>query len=386
MKFPNQVLIQSKQPELGVSIFAIMSQLARDTQAINLSQGFPDFASHPDLINLVNKHMQTGHNQYAPMQGVLSLREKLAEKIQLIYHAKYNPDTEITITSGATEALYAAITATVHQGDEVILFEPAYDAYAPAIRYNGGIPVFIKLKYPDYHINWSEVRSAINSRTRLIIINSPHNPTGSILSEKDLGELTDIVKDTNIILIADEVYEHIVFDEYEHNSLCKYPELAERSMVISSFGKTYHTTGWKVGYCVAPKELSVEFQKIHQFLTYAVNTPVQMAYADFLDRKELFFELKTFYQKKRDLFRTFIHSSRFKLLPCAGTYFQMAQYSQISDEPDVQFAERITKEFKVASIPTSVFYNQKDDNKVIRFCFAKQDETLQQAAERLCRI
>jgi methionine aminotransferase len=386
MKFPNQVHIQSKQPELGVSIFAIMSQLARDTQAINLSQGFPDFACHPDLINLVNKHMQTGHNQYAPMQGVLSLREKLAEKIQLIYHAKYNPDTEITITSGATEALYAAITATVHQGDEVILFEPAYDAYAPAIRYNGGIPVFIKLKYPDYHINWSEVRSAINSRTRLIIINSPHNPTGSILSEKDLGELTDIVKDTNIILIADEVYEHIVFDEYEHNSLCKYPELAERSMVISSFGKTYHTTGWKVGYCVAPKELSVEFQKIHQFLTYAVNTPVQMAYADFLDRKELFFELKTFYQKKRDLFRTFIHSSRFKLLPCAGTYFQMAQYSQISDEPDVQFAERITKEFKVASIPTSVFYNQKDDNKVIRFCFAKQDETLQQAAERLCRI
>jgi methionine aminotransferase len=386
MKFPNQVHIQSKQPELGVSIFAIMSQLARDTQAINLSQGFPDFACHPDLINLVNKHMQTGYNQYAPMQGVLSLREKLAEKIQLIYHAKYNPDTEITITSGATEALYAAITATVHQCDEVILFEPAYDAYAPAIRYNGGIPVFIKLKYPDYHINWSEVRSAINSRTRLIIINSPHNPTGSILSEKDLGELTDIVKDTNIILIADEVYEHIVFDEYEHNSLCKYPELAERSMVISSFGKTYHTTGWKVGYCVAPKELSVEFQKIHQFLTYAVNTPVQMAYADFLDRKELFFELKTFYQKKRDLFRTFIHSSRFKLLPCAGTYFQMAQYSQISDEPDVQFAERITKEFKVASIPTSVFYNQKDDNKVIRFCFAKQDETLQQAAERLCRI
>lgn len=378
--------IESKQPNLGVTIFAIMTGLANEHNAINLSQGFPDFSCHPDLIKLVNQHMKAGHNQYAMMQGVISLREKLAEKIESVYGAKYNPNTEITITAGATEALFAAITAIVHPGDEVIVFEPWYDAYVPVIEYNQGVPVYIKLKQPDYHIEWTEVEKAISPNTRLMIFNSPHNPSGSILTKKDIGDLIKVVKNTDIILINDEVYEHIIFDEEEHQSFSRYSELAERTMVISSFGKTYHTTGWKIGYCVAPKELSVEFQKVHQFLTYAVNTPIQMAYADFLDRKDLYIELSDFYQKKRDLFSGLINNSKFKLLPCRGTYFQLADYSAISDEGDFDFVKRMTFEVKVAAIPTSVFYHEKDDYKIIRFCFAKQDETIERAAERLCRI
>lgn len=382
----NPIKIRSKLPELGVTIFATMSQLALKFDAINLSQGFPDFSCHPDLIKLVNKHMKAGHNQYAPMQGVKSLREKLAEKIELIYGAKYNPGTEITITAGATESLFAAITAAVHPGDEVIVFEPWYDAYIPAIQYNGGIPVYIKLKLPDYRIDWENVGKVISPKTRLMIFNSPHNPSGSILDKNDIDQLIKLVKNTDIILINDEVYEHIIFDGKVHHSFSRYPELCERSMVISSFGKTYHTTGWKVGYCAAPEALSVEFQKVHQFLTYAVNTPIQMAYADFLDRKHLYQELANFYQRKRDLFSELISSSRFKILPCKGTYFQLADYSNISEQNDFEFSKRLTCEFKVAVIPTSVFYHRKDDHNIIRFCFAKQDDTLKKAAERLCRI
>jgi len=378
--------IKSKQPNLGVTIFAIMTRLANEQNAINLSQGFPDFSCHPELIKLVNQHMKAGHNQYAMMQGIMPLREKLAEKIKTVYGAAYNPDTEITVTAGATEALFAAITAVVHPGDEVIVFEPWYDAYVPVIEYNLGIPVYVKMKQPDYNIDWADVKKAISPKTRLMIFNSPHNPSGAILTKRDIGELIKIVKNTDIILINDEVYEHIIFDGEHHHSFSKYPELYERTMVISSFGKTYHTTGWKVGYCTAPKELSVEFQKVHQFLTYAVNTPIQMAYADFLDRKDLYLELSDFYQKKRDLFSRLIKESRFKLLPCHGTYFQLADYSAISDESDFDFVQRMTREVKVAAIPTSVFYHEKDDHKIIRFCFAKQDETLQKAAERLCRI
>jgi methionine transaminase len=377
---------KSKQPDLGVTIFATMSRMANEYKAINLSQGFPDFSCHPDLIRLVNKYMRAGQNQYAPMQGVLHLRERLAEKIEQTYGAVYNPVSEITITAGATEALFAAISAVVHSGDEVIVFEPWYDAYVPVIQYNLGIPVYVKLKQPDYRIHWPDVQKAITANTRLIIFNSPHNPSGSILTEKDINQLLKLVNNTDIILINDEVYEHIIFDGEKHHSFSRYPELRERSMVISSFGKTYHTTGWKIGYCAAPNELSVEFRKVHQFLTYAVNTPIQMAYADFLDHKNLYLQLAEFYQQKRDLFAELIKDSRFKLLPCRGTYFQLADYSAVSDENDFDFCKWLTTEFKVAAIPTSVFYHEQDDHKIVRFCFAKQDETLQKAAERLCRI
>lgn len=378
--------IKSKQPNLGVTIFATMTGMANEYNAINLSQGFPDFSCHPDLIKMVNSYMQKGNNQYAPMQGIIQLREKLAKKIYETYRAQYNPGTEITITAGATEALFAAISAVVHPGDEVIVFEPWYDAYVPVIQYNHGIPVYIKLEQPDYHINWAKVEKAITPKTRLMIFNSPHNPSGSVLIKNDIDQLIRIVQNTDIVLINDEVYEHIIFDGETHHSFSRYPDLYERSMVISSFGKTYHTTGWKVGYCTAPEQLSVEFQKVHQFLTYAVNTPIQMAYADFLERKDLYLELAAFYQQKRDLFTNLLKKSKFNLLPCKGTYFQLADYSEISNENDLDFCKRLTRELKVAAIPTSAFYHQHDDHKIIRFCFAKQDETLKKAAECLCRI
>lgn len=382
----NQIKLQSKQPKLETSIFAIMTQLAREHQAINLSQGFPDFDCHPELIDLVYRNMKAGHNQYAPMPGVPQLREAIAGKTERLYGALYDPEQEITVTAGATEALYAAITATVHPGDEVIVFEPWYDAYVPVIEYNQGKPVFIQQQYPDYHIDWQKVKDAITPKTRLIIFNTPHNPSGSVLTEADIRSLIDIVKDTNIFLISDEVYEHIIFDDRTHHSFCRYPELRARTMVISSFGKTYHTTGWKVGYCNAPQALTTEFRKVHQFLTYAVNTPVQLAYAEFLKREALFLELSAFYQRKRDLFRSLLKDSRFKLPPCSGTYFQLADYSDISDETDMDFAVSLIRDHGVAGVPVSPFYINKDDNKVIRFCFAKKEETLKEAAEKLCRI
>lgn len=378
--------IRSKLPDVGLTIFTVMSKLSNDYNAINLSQGFPDFDVHPDLIELVNKYMRSGHNQYAPMQGVSALRERIAEKVLELYRASYDPDSEITVTSGATEALFAAISAVVQKGDEVIVVEPAFDSYVPVILLNGGVPVYVKYKFPEYYIDWNDVKKVLSPRTRLIIINFPHNPTGTTFSDQDIAELTNIVRHTDIIIISDEVYEHIVFDGLEHNSISRYPELAERSFVISSFGKTYHTTGWKIGYCMAPVTLSEEFQKVRQFLTFASNTPIQYAYAEFMENKDIYLSLSKFYQKKRDLFLSLIKNSRFKALPCQGTYFQMLEYSEISDKSDIEFSKQLTMEHGVAAIPPSVFYHDQDDNKVLRFCFAKKDETLRRAAEKLCKI
>jgi methionine aminotransferase len=378
--------IRSKLPDIGVTIFTIMSKLASDHHAINLSQGFPDFNAHPDLLALVDEFMRTGYNQYAPMQGVQALRERIAEKVLDQYRAGYDPGSEITVTSGATEALFAAISAVVHQGDEVIVLEPAFDSYVPAIKLNGGIPVYVEYKFPEYRIDWDDVANAISPKTRLIILNSPHNPTGAVFTDEDLSELKTILRDTNVIILSDEVYEHIIFDDIRHESVCRHPELRRRSFVVSSFGKTYHTTGWKIGYCLAPAPLSKEFQRVHQFLTFASNTPIQYAYAEFMKNKDIYLNLSAFYQQKRDKFLSLLQDSRFKALPCRGTYFQMMDYSAISDEPDVEFSKRLTIEHGVASIPPSVFYHRQVDHKVLRFCFAKKDETLEKAAERLCRI
>ncbi len=380
------IKIRSKLPDVGVTIFTIMTNLSNDHGAINLSQGFPDFDVHPELISLVEQSMRSGNNQYAPMQGVPKLRNKIAEKARQLYHAHYDPETEITITSGATEALFAAIAAAVNGGDEVIVFEPAFDAYVPIVLLNGGIPVFVSLKHPDYHIDWDEVNDAMSSKTRLIILNSPHNPSGAVLSREDISALIDLTDNKDVMILSDEVYEHIIFDGLTHESMSRYPELVERSFVVSSFGKTYHTTGWKIGYCMAPEPLSIEFQRIHQFLSFSSNTPIQHAYAEFLERKDIYLSLSEFYQKKRDTFLSFMAPSRFTPLPCHGTYFQMMEYSTISDESDIEFSKRLTVEHGVASIPTSVFYDKKNDYKVVRFCFAKHDRTLEMAAEKLCKI
>jgi methionine aminotransferase len=378
--------IQSKLPDVGVTIFTVMTQLAIEGEAINLSQGFPDFDPDPQLKQLVEKHIQAGHNQYASMQGVPALREKIAVKTEALYGRACDPATEITVTAGATEGLFAAISAVVRPGDEVIIIEPAYDAYVPVIELNGGRPVFVKMTFPDYRVDWTALQAAVTPQTRMMILNSPHNPTGAVLSAADLQRLSDTVAGTDILILSDEVYEHIIFDGQRHESILRYPDLADRSFVISSFGKTYHTTGWKVGYCLAPPGLSEEFRKIHQFLTFAVNTPVQMAYAEFLENRAAYLGLAAFYQKKRDLFLALIESSRFKALPCSGTYFQMLDYSAISDAPDVAFARTMTVEHKVAAIPPSVFYHDQTDARVLRFCFAKTDDTLKEAAEKLCRI
>ena len=378
--------IRSKLPEVGVTIFTVMSKLSNDHNAINLSQGFPDFDVNPDLLSLVDKYMRSGYNQYAPMQGVSILRERIAEKVLELYNSSYNPVTEITVTSGATEALFAAISAVVQKDDEVIIFEPAFDSYVPAVLLNGGIPVYVKYRFPDYLIDWNEVKRVISSKTRLIILNSPHNPTGAILSSEDITALKSIVQSTDVLILSDEVYEHIIFDGLRHESMSRHQELAARSFVISSFGKTYHTTGWKIGYCLAPAALSKEFQKVHQFLTFASNTPIQYAYAEFMQNKDIYLNLPAFYQQKRDKFLTLIKGSRFKAITCHGTYFQMLDYSVISDESDIEFSKRLTIEHGVASIPPSVFYHRQDDHNVLRFCFAKKDETLEMAAEKLCEI
>jgi methionine aminotransferase len=378
--------LTSKLPNLSLTIFSEMTQLADMHGAINLSQGFPDYAVPEELTALVANYMQQGYNQYAPMQGVQHLREQIAAKVLELYGAKYDPAREITVTSGATEALFAAITAVVREGDEVIVLEPAYDSYTPVISLCGGIPVYVQMEFPEYRIAWNDLRDAISEKTRAIILNSPHNPTGAVLTRDDISSLIQIVQDSNIVIISDEVYEHILFDGCTHQSMASYPQLAERSFVISSFGKTYHATGWKIGYCLAPVELSREVQKIHQYLTFASNTPVQHAFAEFMQKKEVYLELSEFYQQKRDKFLASIEESRFKALPCKGTYFQMLDYSEITDEPDLEFARRLTTDFGVAAIPPSVFYHRRNDYKVLRFCFAKKDETLQQAAERLCEI
>jgi len=377
---------QSKLPDLELTIFAVMTQLAIKHGAINLSQGFPDFDTYPELIALVERYMRAGHNQYAPMQGVMPLRERIAEKVYDLYGTQYDPATEITVTTGATESVFAAISAVVRKDDEVIILEPAYDAYAPVVQLNGGIPVYLQLKFPDYNIDWNEFKNVFNSKTKLIILNYPHNPTGAVLTKEDIGHLSRIVENTRTLIVSDEAYEHIVFDNLQHESMARHPQLAQRSFVICSFGKTYHTTGWKIGYCLAPESLSIELQKIHQYLTFASNTPIQLAYAEFMQNKDLYLDLPKFYQQKRDQFLGLLGKSRFRPLACKGTYYQMLDYSQISDEPDVVFAKRLTVEKGVAAIPPSALYHQKDDHKVLRFCFAKKSETLESAAEKLCRI
>lgn len=378
--------IKSKLPNVSVTIFTQMSQLAMEHNALNLSQGFPDFDVNPELTALVKAYMDKGFNQYAPMQGIPGLRQNIQKKVLNLYGAVYDPESEITVTSGGTEALFAAITAVVNPGDEVIVMEPAYDSYVPAIRLNKGIPVFVKMKFPDYRIDWDEVKDAVTDKTRLIILNSPHNPTGAVLCLQDMQALANIVTDTAIMILSDEVYEHIVFDGMEHQSMSRYPELKERSFVVSSFGKTYHNTGWKIGYCLAPEPLSKQFQRVHQYLTFSTMTPVQYALADIMAKPALYLDLADFYQKKRDYFLGLLTGSRFRPMACGGTYFQMMDYSEISDENDIAFSRKMTVEHGVAAIPPSFFYHDNDDHRVLRFCFAKRDETLEQAAEILCAI
>lgn len=384
MQFPGS--IKSKLPKTGTTIFSIMSALATEHGAINLAQGFPDFECSPKLVELVNHYMKAGYNQYAPMPGVMKLREKIAEKTQELYSATYNPETEITVTPGGTHALYAAISAFIGEGDEVIIIEPCYDSYLPAIHVNGGRAVFAELKYPTYKIDWDEVKKLVNYKTKMIIINTPHNPTGTTLSAQDMQRLEKIVKNSEIIVLSDEVYEHIIFDGVEHQSVARYPKLAERSIIVSSFGKTYHTTGWKMGYVLAPANLTTEFRKVHQFMCFSANTPVQYAIADYLEEKDAYMQLSAFYQEKRDYFQQLVKGSKFKLMPCLGSYFQLLDYSKITKEKDTEYAVRLTKEFKIASIPTSVFYHKNIDNHVLRFCFAKQNDTLEKAAEKLHKI
>ncbi|MBL7891607.1 MAG: methionine aminotransferase [Bacteroidia bacterium] len=378
--------IHSKLPKVGTTIFTVMSKMAAEHNAINLSQGFPDFSCSEELVKLVNEAMLKGNNQYAPMPGLPALREIIAQKTEKLYGIKYDPETEITVTAGATQAIYTAIAAIIREDDEVIIFEPAYDCYQPAIEVAGGKTVYLQLKAPDYSIDWNELQKVFNHRTRMIIINTPHNPTGSVLSADDMKHLEKIVKGSDTVIISDEVYEHIIFDGQQHQSAARFPNLAERSFIISSFGKTFHVTGWKVGYCVAPKNLMTEFRKVHQFLVFTVNTPVQYALAEFLKKKENYSGLGDFYQKKRDKFIDMVKDSRFKFKPAIGTYFQLLDYSKITNEKDTEYAIRLIKEAGVASIPISVFYHKPIDNKMLRFCFAKKDETLEKAATILNKI
>jgi methionine aminotransferase len=378
--------VPSKLPDVGVSIFAVMTRLASEHGAINLSQGFPDFDCEPALIDAVAAAMHAGHNQYAPMPGVLALREAIASKVRVCYDATYDPQSEIQIVSGATAGLYATLTAFVHPGDEVILFEPCYDSYVPVIRLSGGTPVFVSLRYPDYQVDWDEVKRALSPRTRAILVNTPHNPTGRMWTPDDMKQLAALVDGTDILLIGDEVYEHVVFDGRRHESLLRYPDLRQRACVISSFGKTFHTTGWKVGYCVAPQPILAEVQRVHQFMTFTVHTPSQMAFAEFVNRDPLAMSLAPFYQQKRDLFLRLIEGSRFRPLACEGTYFQLLDYSAIADDTDKEMAMRLITEHGVASIPCSAFLYKDSGGPVLRFCFAKRESTLRAAAERLRAI
>jgi len=381
--------LPSKLPKVGTTIFTVMSTLAAESGALNLSQGFPDFSAPQRLFDLVAGHMAAGRNQYAPMAGVAPLREAIAEKVAALYGARYAVDSEITVTAGATQAIFTAISCCVRPGDEVIVFAPVYDSYVPGIELNGGKAVYSTLRYPDYLPDWDEVASLISPCTRMIIINSPHNPSGAVWSADDLQRLSDVVRGTNIIIVSDEVYEHVVFAEgnRRHASVSAHAELRERSFVVSSFGKTYHVTGWKIAYCLAPAALMAEFRKAHQFVVFAVNQPMQLALADFMRERPGFAgELAAFYQGKRDFFRERLADSRFELLPCAGTYFQLARYSAISSEPDTAFVRRLTLEHGVAAIPVSVFYPDGEDRNVIRFCFAKNEDTLAAAAKRLVLV
>lgn len=378
--------INNKLSQSGPSVFSVMTALANEHKAINLAQGFPDFDCNPDLKKMVDTAMGKGFNQYAPMPGVMALREKIAQKTQLLYSATYHPDTEITVVPGATLGIYAAITALVKDNDEVIIIEPAYDSYIPAVELAGGKAIVYEMQFPDYSIDWNQLKKLLNIKTRMIIINTPHNPSGAILSAEDLQKLEKLVHGTDVIILSDEVYEHIIFDGFEHQSVARYPRLASRSVVVSSFGKTYHTTGWKMGYLLAPANIMAQIRKVYQFMAFAANTPIQHAYAEILDRQDLFLELGQFYQNKRDQFRLGLKGSKLKLHACNGSYFQLLSYDKVSDMGDVDMAHWLTKEKGLACIPVSAFYKRKTDHKVLRFCFAKSEETIKKATDILCNL
>lgn len=378
--------IATKLPKVGTTIFSIMSRMAAEHDAINLSQGFPDFEVDPKLIDLVTAHMKRGNNQYAPMPGVGKLREVIADKIQRTYGRSYNAETEITVTAGATQAIYAAITALVREEDEVLIFTPAYDCYVPPVVLNNAKPVYVQLKAPDYRVNWDDVRKVVTRKTKLIIINTPHNPSGTIWDDEDMRELEKLAENSDALVLSDEVYEHIVFDGQIHQSAARFPELAKRSLIVASFGKTFHATGWKVGYIYGPENLMTEFRKIHQYMVFSVNTPVQYALADYITNPAHYTNLSDWYQKKRDLFLEAMSGSRFTSTPAQGTYFQLMNYGEISKKDEVKFAEELTKKHGVASIPVSVFYHQPLEQFTLRFCFAKNDDTILRAAEILSKL
>lgn len=380
------IATQSKLPGTGTNIFSVMSKLAEEHQAINLSQGFPDYDCDPKLIEFVADAMRQGFNQYAPMTGLPALREVIAEKMNTLYGANYHPETEVNITAGGTQAIFTALSAYIHPGDEVIIFEPAYDAYAPTIKLLGGLVKPYELAPPNYEIDWEMVKKLFSANTKMIILNSPQNPTGCVLSEKDIKALIKLTKNTDIMILSDEVYEHIIFDGKQHHSVALYPELRERSFIVASFGKLLHTTGWKLGYCLAPEQLMKEFRKVHQFNVFSVNTPMQVGIAHYLKDPQSYLGLSAFFQQKRDLFRNLLAETKFKLLPCDGSYFQCVSYEHLSDEKDVAMAERLIKEYGVASIPVSAFYLRNTDHHILRFCFAKKQETLEKAVERLVKL
>src|SRR5690554_5214026 len=378
--------LNSKLPNVGTTIFTVMSQLAQQHNAVNLSQGFPDFDCSPELIELVNSFMKKGFNQYSPMMGVKELREEIAQKTEDLYGSVYHPEKEVTVTAGGSEAIFSAIASVINPGDEVIIFEPAYDIYRPSIELFGGILKAVQLKSPDFQIDWQEVRNLISDKTKLIVLNNPNNPATSVLSEKDFRELIQIVQNTNILILSDEVYEHIVFDGIQHLSISQFPELKERSFLTASFGKLYHITGWKIGYVLAPEILTKEFRKVHQFNAFCVNTPIQYAIAEFLKRKEEYLNLSAFFQQKRDFFIEGLSQTKFKFLKPKGTYFLLGDYSEISNDNDVEFSKFLTEKYKVTVVPVSAFYENSPDQKLVRFCFAKKEETLEKAIDLLRRI
>jgi methionine aminotransferase len=378
--------LPSKLPYVGTTIFTVMSKLATDEGAYNLSQGFPSFDCSTKLSELVCHYLKNGYNQYAPMSGAPVFRESIAEKTARVYGVSYDPETEVTVTSGATEAIFCAVTAVVYPGDEVIVLEPAYDSYVPAIDLNGGIPIFVTLDAPDFKIDWEKVKAKISPKTKAIIVNTPHNPVGTVFSKEDLNNLAEIIRDKDIYIISDEVYEHIVYDGEIHHSMMCHPELKEKAFICNSVGKTYHVTGWKIGYCLAPAALTKEFQRIHQYITFCTVSPMQFALADFLKLPEHYEQLSEFYQRKRDRFNDALSGSRFTLKPSKGSFFQIVSYEKITDEYDYDLAIRLTKEIKVASVPVSVFYKEKRDDKLLRFCFAKDDDILDKAAALLCKL
>lgn len=377
---------RSKLPDVGTTIFTVIGQLSAEHQALNLSQGAPNFACEPQLVEAVSQAMRAGHNQYAPMSGVAALRIALADKVERLYGTRYDADEEITVIASASEGLYSAISALVHPGDEVIYFEPAFDSYAPIVRLQGATPVAIKLSLQDLHIDWDEVAAAINSKTRMIIVNSPHNPTGSVFGEHDIERLTALTRNTDIVILSDEVYEHVVFDGDIHHSMARHPQLAERSVIVSSFGKTYHVTGWRVGYCMAPAALMDEIRKVHQFMVFSADTPMQYALAEALANPQSYLGLAAFYQQKRDLLANALQDSRFELLPSRGSFFMLACFSGFSSESDNDFAVRLIREAKVATIPLSAFYSDGTNTGIIRLSFSKDNQTLLEGARRLCQV